>query len=200
MLTRFSFGVAAGVAATALLFLLMQALIRSDGSPFDELALGAIVDFVPVAEDVEVNPKRRRPEPPPEPDEMPPDRPKPPPGDTNNVTRTEVPPPKQVVVVDVKRGRGYVDGEYLPIVKVTPKYPSRAASQGIEGYVLLRFTVTGTGAVKNPEVVDSAPPGIFDRAAREAALKFKYKPRVVNGSPIEVSGVLNRITFSLQDG
>ena len=199
MLTRFSFGVAAGVVATALLFLLMQALIKSDESPFDELALGTIVDFVPVVEDVEVKPERRRPERPPEPDEMPPDLPKPPPGKTTKVGRTEIPPPEDAVEVDVEGRGGYVDGDYLPIVKVTPNYPSRAASRGIEGYVLLRFTVTGTGAVRNPVVVDSAPPGVFDRAAKEAALRFKYRPRVVNGSPIEVSGVQNRIVFSLQD-
>ena len=199
MLTRISFGVGAGVVATALLFLLMQALIESDERPFEELAMGAIVDFVPVLEDVDVKPKPRRPKRPPEPDEMPPDRPKPVIDDTIGEVGTEIEPPEKVAPVKIEGGSGYVDGEYLPLVKVRPTYPSRAALRGIEGYVLLRFTVTGTGAVRDPVVVESAPPGIFDRAAIEAALKFKYKPRVVSGSPIDVSGVLNRITFSLQD-
>ena len=199
MLTRISFGVGAGVVATALLFLLMQALIESDQRPYEELAMGAIVDFVPVVEDVDVKRKPRRPNPPPEPDEVPPDRPKPIVDDTETDLVTEIEPPKVERVVKAEGGRGYVDGEYLPLVKVRPRYPSRAASRGIEGYVLLRFTVTGTGAVRDPVVVESAPPGIFDRAATEAALKFKYKPRVVNGSPVEVSGVENRITFTLQD-
>jgi len=35
--------------------------------------------------------------------------------------------------------------------------------------------------------------------AMNASLKFKYKPKVVNGEPIEVSGVRNRITFELTD-
>ena len=33
--------------------------------------------------------------------------------------------------------------------------------------------------------------------ALDAALKFKYKPRVVNGEPMEVAGVQNRITFKI---
>ena len=78
-------------------------------------------------------------------------------------------------------------------------YPRRAAARGIEGYVLLEFTVTKTGAVRDPKVLEAKPPGIFDRAALNASLKFKYKPKVVNGESIEVSGVRNRITFELTD-
>jgi len=48
-------------------------------------------------------------------------------------------------------------------------------------------------------IIESKPPGIFDRAALQAAAKFKYKPKVVNGEPIDVAGVQNRITFELQD-
>ena len=57
-----------------------------------------------------------------------------------------------------------------------------------------------TGAVRDPVVIDAKPPGIFDRAAIQAALKFKYKPKVVNGEPVEVAGVRNLIKFELEDG
>lgn len=89
------------------------------------------------------------------------------------------------------------DGEYLPIVKVAPQYPRRALQRGLEGYVLLEFTVTSQGSVKDPKVLESSPPGIFDRAAIRAALKFKYKPRVIDGNPTKVEGVRNRIKFTL---
>jgi protein TonB len=91
------------------------------------------------------------------------------------------------------------DGEYLPIVKVAPVYPRRAQTRGIEGYVLLEFIVTKTGAVRNPVVIESQPSGIFDRSATSAALKFKYKPKVVNGEPVDVAGVRNLIRFELHD-
>ena len=84
-------------------------------------------------------------------------------------------------------------------MKVAPVYPRRALTRGIEGYVLLEFTVNSAGAVENPVVVEADPPGIFDRAAVQAALKFKYKPKVVNGEPIAVAGVRNRITFELTE-
>ena len=79
-------------------------------------------------------------------------------------------------------------------------YPRRAQTRGIEGYVLLEFVVTKTGAVRDPVVIESKPSGIFDRAAMNAALKFKYKPKVMNGTAIDVAGVRNRITFELADG
>ena len=200
MLTRLSFGVGAGAVATALLFLLMQELIESDESPFEELAMGAIVDFVPVVEDMEVKSTRQRPEKPPPPDEPPPDMPEVEIDRTQGEIGSEIGPPKKETVKPFVQNGGFADGNLLPIVKVRPVYPSRAAARGIEGYVLLQFTVSRTGTVRDPLVVNASPPGVFDRAAKEAALKFRYKPRVVNGTPVEVSGVRNHFTFSLRDG
>src|SRR5699024_7690181 len=68
------------------------------------------------------------------------------------------------------------DGNYLPIVKVAPMYPPRARSKGIEGYVLLEFTVTETGSVTNVHVLEAHPKGVFNEAAIKAVRRFKYKP------------------------
>lgn len=91
------------------------------------------------------------------------------------------------------------DGNYLPIVKVAPMYPPRARSQGVEGYVLLEFTVTETGTVTNVHVLESHPKGVFDKAATKAVKRFKYKPRIQNGKPVRVTGVKQMITFKLND-
>ena len=93
-------------------------------------------------------------------------------------------------------GLGVSDGEYLPIVKVAPVYPTRALARRLEGYVLVEFVVTATGAVRDIVVLESSAP-IFEEPAIEAALKFKYKPRIVNGEAIEVRGVQNRIVFEM---
>jgi protein TonB len=90
------------------------------------------------------------------------------------------------------------EGDYLPIVRVAPVYPARALSRGIEGYVDMSFTVTSTGTVRDPIVVFSTS-SLFDRAATRAVLKFKYKPRVVDGVPVEVPGVKTRITFKIEE-
>ena len=201
MIARFGFGVALGVVATFFLFLVMQALIKSDKSPFDDAISGRIVDFVRVEEEMAIETKLRKPKPPPPPDEPPPNKPKAQfesAADSQGIDISQI---SVEVDLNIVHGAGFTsDGEYLPIVKVAPVYPRRAQTRGIEGYVLLEFVVTRTGAVRDPVVLESKPPGIFDRAAVNAALKFKYKPKVVNGEPIDVAGVRNRITFELQDG
>ena len=199
-IVRILIGVGLGFLMTVGLFLVMQALIKSDRSPFTDAPTGRIVDFVRLLDDQPIEMKQRKPPPPPPVDEPPPDMPRP------ELESTDTNFGVDISGVDVGIGNvsigtgGYsTDGEYLPIVKVKPIYPRRAQTRGIEGYVLLEFTVTKTGAVANPVVIQSEPPGIFDRAAVNAALKFKYKPKVVNGEPIDVAGVPHRITFELAD-
>ena len=196
---RYAISVAAGLATTLLLFLLMQALIKSDMSPFTDSGKGQVVEFARLLEEVEV-PPRDPPKPPPPPDEMPPDRPTPD-YDTDVRQGIEIGPIKINREREGPIGPAFkTDGEYLPIVKVEPVYPRRAQQRGIEGYVLLEFVVTTSGAVRNPVVVEAKPPGIFDRSAINAALKFKYRPKIANGEPIEVSGVRNLIRFELEGG
>jgi protein TonB len=91
------------------------------------------------------------------------------------------------------------DGEYLPIVKVAPIYPRRAQTRGITGYCIVEYTVTTSGAIRDPVAVDCNPSGVFDKASVKASLKFKYKPRVVDGEAVEVAGVQNKFTYELED-
>ena len=200
MAIRYIIGVVLGAIATFALFMLMQALIKSDRDPFDDAKTGKIVDFVRLQDDEEIQIKDRKPKPPPPPDEPPPDMPKPD-FDSSDVSQgVDIGAVNVNVDLNVGGIGGFSsDGEYLPIVKVNPVYPRRAQTRGIEGYVLLEFIVTKLGTVQNPVVIEAKPPGIFDRAAMNAALKFKYKPKVVNGEPIDVAGVLHRITFELED-
>lgn len=88
--------------------------------------------------------------------------------------------------------------EFLPIVKVAPIYPARAAERGLEGYVLVSYTVTETGEVENVAVEESSS-SLFDRAAIESAMKYRYRPRMENGAPTRVDGVMTRIIFELDD-
>lgn len=199
MALRYIIGVVLGAVATFLLFMIMQSVIKSDRNPFTDAFDGKIVDFVRLEDDQELEIKKRKPDPPPPPDEPPPDMPKP------DFDSSDVSQGIDIGAVDVNVdlnvggvGGFSSDGEYLPIVKVAPVYPRRAQTRGIEGYVVLEFVVTRTGAVIDPVVIESKPPGIFDRAATNAALKFKYKPKVVNGEAIDVAGVRNRITFELE--
>lgn len=199
-MVRYIVGVLLGAVVTFALFMIMQYLIKSDESGLNDAAGGKIVDFVRLQEDESVEVKDRKPKPPPPPDEPPPDMPRPD-FDANNVSQgVDIGAVGVKVDLNVGGVGGFSsDGEYLPIVKVAPVYPRRAQTRGIEGYVLLEFIVTAAGSVRDPKVVEAKPTGIFDRAAINAALKFKYKPKVVNGEPIEVAGVRNLVRFELAD-
>jgi protein TonB len=107
-------------------------------------------------------------------------------------------PMAQVDVSISTSGMSSGDGEYLPIVKVAPIYPRRAQTRGITGYCIVEYTVTASGAIRDPVAVDCNPEGVFEKASVKASLKFKYKPRVVDGEAIEVVGVQNKFTYELE--
>lgn len=97
-----------------------------------------------------------------------------------------------------------ITADPLPIYKPAPQYPRRALSRGIEGYVVVEFTITSNGSVKNPRVVggyDSAgaPTDVFNNAALNAVERFKYRPPMSEGQAVEQHGVRNRISFKLAE-
>ena len=104
------------------------------------------------------------------------------------------------VTLDIKRREEAVNAaaSLLPVVTVAPVYPARAQSRRLEGYVDLRFTVTATGTVRDP-LVDHSTSSIFDKSAMAAVLKYKYKPRVVNGKAVDTTGVTTRVVFKISD-
>ena len=108
-------------------------------------------------------------------------------------------------------GSFFRDGEYIPLFKVTPIYPRRAQERGIMGYAVVAFTITETGTVENavplegmcgdptnPETVYRQC-SIFNSAASRAALKLKYKPKIVDGKAVRVDDVPHKFTFILED-
>ena len=103
------------------------------------------------------------------------------------------------IEIDIDVGGGIsLARELTPLVRFPPEYPMSAMANKIEGYVLLRFTVTETGAVAEPEVLRSDPPGIFDRAAMRAILRWKYQPQLANGEPVSVI-TYTRIVFQMAE-
>jgi protein TonB len=101
--------------------------------------------------------------------------------------------------IDIDVGGGIsLARELTPLVRFPPEYPMSAQTNRIQGFVLLRFTVTETGSVADPEVLRSDPPAIFDRAAMRAVLRWKYQPQLANGEPVSVISY-TRIVFRLAD-
>ena len=91
------------------------------------------------------------------------------------------------------------DRDIVPLVRIPPEYPSRAQQRGIEGWVLLEFTISPSGTVADPKVIDADPKGIFDDAALKAIARWKYNPKVENGVAVERRGIRIQLTFELED-
>ena len=90
------------------------------------------------------------------------------------------------------------DRDVIPLVRINPDYPQRALHRGLEGWVQVQFTITPTGTVKDPIVVDAMPKSVFDDAALKAIARWRYNPKVENGVAVERVGVQTRIVLQLE--
>ena len=93
-------------------------------------------------------------------------------------------------------GLGQPSSGLIPIVTSKPRYPLRAQSRNIEGWVVVEFTITPTGSVIDAKVTDAKPEGTFDRAALNAIVKWKFKPKIENGRPVAQRAV-QRLEFNV---
>jgi protein TonB len=180
------------------LFFIMQYLIAMADPKIDDSKQRRLADILMPEREIETNLKEQKPDKVDDPEEPPPDLDTPDVDMDMDVEVVNVAPTAQVDVSISSSGMATGDGEYLPIVKVAPIYPRRAQSRGITGYCIVEYTVTTSGAIRDPKAVDCDPAGVFEDASVKASLKFKYKPRVVDGVPIEVGGVQNKFTYELE--
>jgi len=200
MIGRYAFSVAVGVVVTISLLFIMNILIVTGKQALTKPRERAQLEFVRVKRNESLNVEDFTPEKPPKPPETPPETP---PQDIDNIDpdAPSIAISAPTVTADTNiggpGGMNIAEGDYLPIVRVAPVYPARALSRGLEGYVDLAFTVTTAGTVKDPMVIQSTS-SLFERAAIRAVLKFKYKPRVVDGVPVDVPNVKTRITFKIE--
>ena len=201
MIGRYAFSVVIGTVVTLSLLFVMHLLIASGKTALTKPRDRAKLEFVRVKRNENLNVEDFTPEKPPKPPETPPETP---PQDMDNMDPNapsiNVAPPTVAQTADIggPGGMNIAEGDYLPIVRVAPVYPARALSRGLEGHVDLSFTVTTAGTVRDPVILFSTS-SLFERAATRAVLKFKYKPRVVDGVPVDVSGVKTCITFQIEE-
>ena len=198
---RYIISIVVGAIVTTSLLFIMQLLIVTGKQALTDPRERHKLEFVRVKRNENLNVEDIVPEKPPKPPETPPETP---PQDLDNINpdapKISIAPPEVQSTGDIggPGGMNIAEGDYLPIVRVAPVYPARALSRGLEGFVDLSFTVTTAGTVRDPVVLQSTSK-LFERAAIRAVLKFKYKPRVVDGVPVEVPGVKTRISFMLED-
>lgn len=207
--SRITIAAIVAAAVTFSLFLLMQMMITSGSDRRIEAEVISGIHFGPVdiPDEIAIRSRRKPPRRPP------PKTPPPPP--RMQVSRSEQPvqdvPRIDIPVLDVPlAGQAGMfignfqqidqaaEGDVVPVVVIRPMYPRDAAMSGTQGWVKLEFTITETGTVKDPSVIEATPPRIFNREAIRAILKWKFKPRVVNGVAVERRAT-QVIDFTLDD-
>lgn len=196
-LFRTAISILLAIVMVVALFLIMRTLI--DGNFVNpEVDDRMVAELVRLPDDIELQNSTPKPDKAEDPEEPPPDM-EMEQLDVNMDVDIENVAPRANINISIGTGTmAQGDGEYLPIVKVAPIYPRRAQNRGISGYCIVEYTVTTSGAIRDPRAVDCQPSGVFDKASVKASLKFKYKPRVVDGEPIEVAGVRNKFTYELE--
>ncbi len=197
------------IAVTFGLFLFMHKLISSGTGDREDLEAIAGIHFGPVEIPDDITTKSRRiPQKPP-----PPKNPPPPPRmqvakqdqSVQNMPVLDMPN----LDVPLSGGEGIfignfqqvdrkAEGDIIPVVVIRPMYPREAAISNIEGWVKVEFTITEVGTVKDPRVIEAQPARIFNREAIRAILKWKFKPRVVDGVAVERRAT-QVIDFSLDE-
>jgi protein TonB len=206
---RFLISIVSGVFVALLLFLLMHTLIGGrDGfkRPDDT---GRVVEFVRVRADEIVQTRERQvPKKPP-----PPDKPPPPPKLQTQAPQQQVRQVLDIETPDIsvgftggpvvaatwQAGDNMGDGDIIPIVRIEPSYPRDAAMKGIEGSVTVRFTILPDGSVADPVVIAADPPRVFNREAIRAILRWKFRPRIVDGQAVSREAT-QIIEFNLDQG
>jgi len=180
------FVVVGGLAAFSL-FAVMAHLAYNSNTSFVPPKENIIVEMLRAPEDTDTQiMKPNLPEPPAPPQQPP--RPEP----VNNTTTDNI--GMGTLNIDATVGTlaipgpdftGPTEGDALPIVRVNPKYPIQAARDGIEGWVTLSFTIDEVGKVIDVGIMDANPKRVFDKEAKKALKKWKYKPKLQNGKAVK---------------
>ena len=180
------------------LFLVMKVLVTGQEYEIEEELAAIGIDFVRVERDEESQTKDRALK---RPSKVEPEEPPPPPKLTQpnrpNIDKASMSADLGAFDLAGLNLNAPVDGDTLAIVRVLPRYPSRALSRGIEGWVLMEFAIDELGLAVNPVVIESEPPGIFDRSALSAVKRWKYRPMIEDGRPRMRPGVRQLISFEI---
>ena len=201
MIGRYVFSIVVGVIVTLSLLFVMQLLIVTGKQALTTPRDRAQLDFVRVRPNESLNVDEFTPEKPPPPPEVPPEAP---PQNLDsvdpNAPTINVAPPQVAAETNIggPGAMNIAEGDYLPIVACGTGLSGARTVPRPRGLRGSRVHRDDHGYGQDPVVIFSTS-SLFERAATTAVLKFKYKPRVVDGVPVDVPGVKTRITFRLED-
>lgn len=90
---------------------------------------------------------------------------------------------KMTPMASARSGPGVVSAAGLKPIRVRqPIYPQLALMRGVEGQVVIEFGLADDGSLRDLQVVQSEPEGVFDQAAVHAMRGWKYSSPTGNGT------------------
>jgi len=194
-----------GAAVTFALFFFMAFLVSNSDRSKEEQQENIIVEVNTTPPKSSAEQRHRVPPPPPPPPQTPPKPQAPEPEASNdgggisfNLPSVQLGGASSGISAP---GSGFGrDGEATPIVRIEPKYPIQAARDGKEGWVKLSFTINEIGGVEDVKVIEAQPKRVFDKEAKRALRKWKYKPKVVDGKAEKQFGLAVQLDFKMDGG
>lgn len=87
---------------------------------------------------------------------------------------------------------------YYPLPPLAMRNRQLSPEQIDEKFVSVQFTVTGTGDVEDAKVIDQNGTSRQASEALQAIRASRYRPKFVNGEPVETQGVITREVFKLR--
>ena len=211
---RFLLIIAAAIAINLGLFLVMDSMVSRESARMVNVINTQPIEFVRTRIDEETRTRDRRTPPPPKPQEI--QRPR---AEVQNIANRVSSLPADVAAYEVTSllgegggialGQTLLEGsvanldvmmadELIPLTMLPPQYPPSARMRRINGWVDLLFTVNADGTVSDVTVMNSEPVEIFDKAATDAALRWRFRPVTRNGLAVETLAQI-RINFSLEN-
>lgn len=183
------------------LFYFMSVLIRGEGSLKKSIQDQLVIEFIRFKKDTALNQRKRALPKPPKQKPLPkvplkisPIQPE------LKMAQSLSLPPLDFSVKGSGPGVGYggnQSGGAIPLVRMQPPYPRKAALQRIEGWVDLKYDVTSMGTVRNIRVIKANPIGVFEKSATQAMMKWKFKPRIEDGQSVDQRDMMVRMEFKL---
>lgn len=199
MVQRYVFMPIIAICVVLALFVFMQMMIRPDGTFLKGGGERTYLNFVRVkpTDQAAQTKDRRLPEPPPD---------TPPPPQTPNVdissdTAAASSPALSMNLPSLNlpisntggpflgspgSGGGIAgfDSDVIPVVQVAPVYPRAAKQAKIQGSVTLSIVIRPDGSVAKAKVIEAKPKRLFNDSAVQAILKWKFRPKIVDGQAV----------------
>ncbi|XBQ15007.1 MAG: TonB family protein [Oceanicaulis sp.] len=198
---RLLIGVPIAGAITFLLFMLMQALIFTDEVTLEDAGDELMISISEEVEEVQVRQRDvtlddvDQVEPPPPPPEIERQAAETPSEDMSTIVG-EIPAFEEPSLTGDNISFSVSDRDAQPLVRIEPEYPVRAAERGVEGTCDVTFDVTPDGVTTNIRIL-SCDSSLFERAAIRAVERWRYQPKIVEGTAVRRTGVVTQFNFQL---